>query len=487
MQDMASGTGIVKAPTGCAGLDEITEGGLPAGRPTLVCGGPGCGKTVLAMEFLVRGASEFDEPGLFVSFEENVPSLAANFRSLGFDLPDLLAKEKLKISHVDLSPGEIVQAGEFSLDGLLIRLDRAVDEIGAKRIALDTLENLFSIVSGRHTLRRELGRLFQWLRDKGVTTVVTGERGGGTLTREGIEEYVSDCVLLLDHRVSAQISKRRLRIVKYRGSSHGKDEYPFLIGDHGFSVVPITSVQLEHSVGNERVSTGIADLDEMLGGQGYFRGSNVLVSGKAGTGKSSLCAAFAAAACERGDTTLYIALEESAAQLVRNMQSVGIDLHRWLEKGTLVIHAVRPTFRGLEEHLVAMTRVIETVSPSCAVIDPISNFVSVGETEEVQSMLLRVLDLMKQRGITLLTTALTPGSGRPDETQTDMSSMTDSWIALDLDFGRYAGRRELHIIKSRGMAHSLETRELVMSSNGLSLPRRRGKPPKVRTRGERTR
>lgn len=462
-------SGIVKAPTGSPGLDEITGGGLPAGRPTLVCGGPGCGKTVLAMEFLVRGALEFDEPGLFVSFEESPQNLIENFRSLGFDIGGLIEKKKLKISHVELSRGEIIETGAFSLDGLLIRLEQGIAEVGAKRVVLDTMEAIFAALSDSETLRTEITRLFHWLRGKGLTTIITGERGKEALTRHGFEEYVSDCVLLLDHRVNEQISKRRLRIVKYRGSSHGADEYPFLIGAHGLSVIPITSMELEHPVGTDRVSTGIDDLDVMLGGKGYFRGSTVLVSGKAGTGKSSLSAAFVSAACERGERCLYLALEESGAQLTRNMRSVGIDLERWLKKELLTVQAFRPTFRGLEEHLIAMTQMIDRLEPSCVVMDPLTNFVSVGGTEEVKSMLTRFLDHLKSRGVTLFTTALTAGSGRPDETQADVSSMTDTWIAVSLEFEGRAARRELHIIKSRGMEHSLETHELIMSSNGLSL------------------
>lgn len=481
--------GIAKAPTGCAGLDEITRGGLPAGRPTLVCGGPGCGKTVLAMEFLVRGALEFGEPGLFVSFEESPHNLNDNFRALGFDLGDLVEQKKLKISHVECSRGEVIETGEFSLDGLLIRLEQGISEIGAKRVVLDTMEAVFSGLSSTGPLRREIARLFQWLREKGLTTVITGERGDGNLTRHGLEEYVSDCVLLLDHRVTEQISKRRLRIVKYRGSAHGADEYPFVIKETGFSVLPITSVTLEHAVGAERVSTGIEDLDEMCGGEGYFRGSTILVSGKAGTGKSSLCAAFVSAACERGERCLYLALEESADQLTRNMRSVGIELAPWIDRGLLTVHAVRPTFRGLEEHLIAMTQIAETFQPTCMVLDPITNFMSVGDAQEVKSMLTRVLDYLKSRRVTLLTTALTPGSGSPDETQVSVSSMTDTWISLDLEFMGGGGRREVHIIKSRGMEHSLETRELVMSSEGLTLrdlpfdpigPRNTAREPRVK-------
>jgi len=460
---------IEKAPTGITGLDEITRGGLPARRATLVCGGAGCGKTVLAMEFLVRGAQQFGEPGLFVSFEEKPQSLVENFRSFGFDLNALIGKKQLKISHIDLSHAEVIETGEFTLEALLIRLEHAIREIGAKRVVLDTMETIFSVLANTESLRAEIARLFHWLTDKGVTAIVTGEKGQKELTRHGFEEYLSDCVLLLDHRICDQISKRRMRIVKYRGSPHGKDEYPFLIGETGFSVLPLTSLLLDQKVSDERVSTGVRRLDEMLAGKGYFRGTTVLVSGKAGTGKSSLAAAFAAASSARNEHCLYFAFEESALQLARNMRSLGIDLDKWTKGSLFTLQATRPTFLGLEEHLVGMIKLIDTLRPSCVVIDPITNFLSAGDQPEIKAMLMRLIDYLKSREITLLLTALTGGSYRPDETEEKVSSLVDTWIALDLEVVGHARRRQIYIVKSRGMEHSRETFELVMSINGLSL------------------
>jgi circadian clock protein KaiC len=460
---------LAKAPTGIIGFDEITRGGLPNGRATLVCGGPGCGKTVLAMEFLVRGALEFDEPGLFVSFEENPKHLIENFRSLGFNLLDLIAARQLKISHVELSSGEIIEAGAFSLDGLLIRLEHSIAEIGAKRLVLDTMETIFSALADTERLRNEIGRLFHWLRDKGITTIVTGERGREELTRYGFEEYISDCVILLDHRVDEQLSKRRMRIVKYRGSSHGTNEFPFFIGETGFFVLPITSLTLDHTARSESLSTGVQDLDKMLGGKGYFQATTALITGKAGTGKSSLAAAFAVAACERGERCLCFSFEESESQMVRNMKSIGMDLDLWLRRGLLRIRAFRPTLRGLEEHLVTLVKETNVADPTCVILDPITNFLTVGGAEEVKSMLTRILDHLKHRGVTLLMTALTNGSGRLDETEMHVSSLVDTWIALDLERTGNTRRRSIYVVKSRGMEHSHETRELVMSSRGLCL------------------
>ena len=464
--------GVPKAPTGIAGLDEITHGGLPANRPTLVYGGPGCGKTILAMEFLVRGAEQFDEPGLFISFEESAEHLIQNFRSLGFKLDELIKAKKLKISHVELSRGEIIETGSFSLDGLLIRLQHSMAEIGAQRVVLDAMEALFSALSASEKLRNEVARLFDWLRQAGVTAIVTGERGIDGLTRHGFEDYISDCVLMLDHRTADQVSKRRLRIIKYRGSRHATNEFPFLISETGFSVVPITSVDLDYNARNERVSTGVRGLDEMLGGDGYYKATTVLVTGRSGTGKSSLLSAFAVGACERGERCLYFSFEESAAQVVRNMSSVGMDLAQWVDQGALTIRSFRPTFRGLEEHLVSVAQAANEFNPTCVVMDPITNFVTVGDEEEVKSMLTRILDLLKRRGVTLVMSALS--SGRLEETELRLTSLVDTWVVLDLERKGNFRQRAIHVVKSRGMQHSHETRELVMSSTGLCLSNLKG-------------
>ncbi len=460
---------LAKAATGIVGLDEITRGGLPAGRPTLVCGGPGCGKTILGMEFLARGAWQCDEPGFFLSFEETPASLIKNFQSLGFELEALLEKKRLKLSSVDSSRDQIVESGAFSLDGLLIRLEHGIAEVGAKRLVLDSLETVFSSLAQTANLRNEIARLFHWLRDRGITTVVTAERGQTELTRFGFEEYISDCVIFLDHRVTERSSKRRLRVVKYRGSGHSSDEFPFSIGDTGFSVLPITSLNLDYTASSDRVSTGVKNLDEMLGGEGYFRASTVLFSGKAGTGKSSLAAAFALACCQRGQRSLYFSFEESASQLIRNMQSVRIDLAPQVERGLLSVRAIRSSFRGLEEHLVSVAEESRKVKPSCVVMDPITNFITVGAMEEVKSMLARIVDLFKRQGITLLMTALTSGHEGTGDTEIYLSSLVDTWIVLDLERRNHFHYRSLNIVKSRGMEHSRETRELVMSSEGLFL------------------
>jgi len=467
----ASPFAIPKAPTGIPGLDDITHGGIPRGRTTLVCGGPGCGKTVLGMEFLVHGAVEYGEPGLFVSFSETTDNLLADFHSLGIDIESLLQGNLLRISQVLLSPEEFVEVGVFSLDGLLIRLDQKIGEIGAKRVVLDSIETVYSVLSNSGVLRNEIARLIYWLKEKGVTAIVTGERGTENLTRHGFDEYASDCVILLDHRVTEQISKRRVRVVKYRGSGHGADEYPFIIGASGVSVLPVTSVDLDYEASSDRITSGVPDLDVMLDGKGYLRGSSIMVSGKAGTGKTTLAAAFAIASCERGDRCLYLSFEESAAQVIRNMRSVGMDMDRWIEKGLLTIRAARPSSRGLEEHLISIRDLIADIKPDCVVFDPVTNFISVGSTEEVKSMLLRVMDSTKHKGITVLVTALTPGSGSTDETETNVSSLVDTWIALEMKPVGHMRRRELYVIKARGMEHSCETHEVVLASSGVTLVR----------------
>ena len=460
---------LPKTPTGIQGLDEITGGGLPKGRPTLVCGGPGCGKTLLAMEFLVRGAIQFNEPGLFIAFEERAEDLIQNVASLGFDLKDLVARKKLMLDFVYVERSEVEETGEYDLEGLFIRLGYAIDSIGAKRVVLDTVESLFSGLTNTAILRAELRRLFRWLKDKGVTAIITGERGDATWTRQGLEEYVSDCVVVLDHRVSEQTSSRRLRVVKYRGSTHGTNEYPFLIDEDGISVLPVTSLALQHHASNERISTGIPRLDAMLGGKGYYRGSSVLVSGTAGTGKSSIAAHFADAACRRGERVVYFSFEESPIQIMRNMRSIGIELQPWVKKGLLHICANRPSFAGLETHLAMKHRVINKVKPQVVILDPLNSFV-IGDNEiGVQSMLMRLLDFLKTSQITALFTNLTPGNGAREGTESGISSLIDTWLLVRAIDSGGERNRGLSVLKSRGMAHSNQIREFLLTDHGVEL------------------
>jgi len=461
---------IQKAPTGIRGLDEISLGGLPRGRTTIICGGPGCGKTMLGIEFLVRGALEYDEPGVLMAFEETPEDIAKNVASLGFDIQDLADRKKLFLDYISVEPSEIAETGDYDLEGLFIRLDNAVETVGAKRVMFDTLEALFSSFSNEAILRSEFRRLFRWLKERDLTAVITAEKGETTLTRYGLEEYVSDCVIALDHRVKDQISARRMRIVKYRGTKHGADEYPFLIDEQGMSILPLTSLQLEHKVSDERVSSGVQDLDQMLEGKGYYRGSSVLVSGTAGSGKTTLAASFAEATCRRGERCLYIGFEESADQITRNMKSVGIDLEPWIEKGLLYHDAWRPTQFGLEMHLLRIHKLVEKFKPAAVVIDPITNLVSVGSGEkEVESMLMRLLDFLKGRMITCVFVSLTGGGAALEKTEVGVSSLTDTWILLrDIELNGERNRC-LYILKSRGMAHSNQLREFTMSNQGLKL------------------
>ena len=459
---------LPKALTGITGLDEITFGGLPRGRPTLIVGGAGSGKTMLAMEFLVRGATEFDEPGVYVAFEETAADLAVNFSSRGFDLDKLQREKKIFIDHVHIERSEIEETGEYDLEGLFIRLAHAVNTVGAKRVVLDTVEALFAGLSNTAILRAELRRLFTWLKTRGLTAIITGERGDETtLTRYGLEEYVADCVMVLDHRVTEQITTRRLRVMKYRGSQHGTNEYPFLIENTGISVLPITSTGLTHTAPNDRVSTGVDKLDAMIGGTGYFRGSSILVSGTAGTGKSSLAASFAQAACRRGEKCIYFAFEESPQQIIRNMRSIGIDLEPYTKKGLLMFHAARPTAIGMETHLAETVRMVKDIKPTVMVLDPISNLISVGSVGEVKSMLTRLIDFLKMNHITALFTNLS--TGIVEMTQAGISSLMDTWIMLrDVEINGERNR-ELHVLKSRGMAHSNQLREFVLTSHGIEL------------------
>jgi circadian clock protein KaiC len=460
--------GLAKAPTGISGLDEITLGGLPKGRPTLICGSAGCGKTLFGIEFLVRGALQFGEPGVCISFEESAKDLAMNVASLGFDLEQLQKSKKLVIDHIYIDKSEIAETGEYDLEGLFIRLNAAIDSIKAKRVLLDTPEALFAGLSDTGVLRSELRRLFGWLKEKGVSAVITGERGEGTLTRHGLEEYVSDCVILLDHRVQNDAVTRRLRVLKYRGSTHGTNEYPFLIDEHGISVLPVTSLGLTHTAPSERISTGIPDLDKMFGGRGYFRGSSVLVTGSAGTGKSSMGAQFLEAACRRGERGILFAFEESPQQVIRNMRSIGIDMGRWVKKGLLHIEASRPTAFGLEMHLVRMHHLLETHKPDVVVIDPISSLLPGGSDHDVHTLVLRIVDFLKHTGATGFFTALNPEDD-VQSTTINISSLVDTWILLRNIEVNGERNRLLYVLKSRGMAHSNQIREFLLTDRGVRL------------------
>lgn len=460
---------IGKSPTGIEGLDEITFGGLPAGRPTLLCGSAGCGKTLFSMTFLYNGATQYGEPGLFVAFEEKPEDLVKNVGSLRYDLQRLIAEGKLAVDHVHVDRNQLEESGDYDLDGLFIRLGFAIDSIGAKRVVIDTIETLFGGLSNEAILRSELRRLFEWLKSKGVTAIITGERGDGALTRYGLEEYVADCVILLDNRVQEQLSTRRLRIVKYRGSPHGTNEYPFIIDEAGITVMPITSSGLGHDASTERISSGIADLDEMLEGQGYFKGSSVLISGMAGSGKSTTAAHFVDSVCASGQRSIYFAMEESPQQIVRNMRSIGLDLQRWVDKGLLKFIARRPNLYGLETHLASMHREVAEFEPAAVVVDPMSALMNAGLAGDVHAMVLRLVDYLKSKGVTGLFTNLGGIQAETANTEMQISSLMDAWLLLYNRESNGEHNRQLYLLKSRGMAHSNQVREFLMTRTGIRL------------------
>ena len=460
---------LPKCPTGIQGLDEITGGGLPKGRPTLVCGSAGCGKTLLGIEFLVRGATEYGEPGVFISFEETVEELIQNVTSLGWDLEQLVANKQLSIDCLYIDPSEIQETGEYDLEGIFIRLGYAIDSIGAKRVVLDTIEVLFSGLSNTGIVRAEVRRLFRWLKTKGVTAIITGERGDNDLTRQGIEEYVSDCVIRLDQRINEELSTRRLQIFKYRGSQHGSNEYPFLIEENGISVLPITSIGLNHTVSSDRISSGIPRLDAMLGGQGYFRGSSILITGMAGTGKSTIAAAFAAATCQRGEKCLYLAFEEAPQQILRNMRSIGLDLEPYIQQELLQIQALRPTAHGLEVHLVQIHRWITYFHPTTVIIDPISNLTLTGSLLQVKAFFMRIIDYLKSQQVTVLMNNLISGGNPLESTEIGISSLMDTWLEVRVIESNGERNRILQLIKSRGMEHSNQVREFRLTNQGVEL------------------
>jgi circadian clock protein KaiC len=460
---------LPKCPTGIQGLDEITGGGFPKARPTLVCGGAGCGKTLLAAEFLVRGAVQFGEPGVFMSFEETEAELKANVASLGFDLAGLVRRKKIVIDYVHVEPSEVHESGEYDLEGLFVRLNHAIDSVGAKRVVLDTLEALFAGLRNEAILRAELRRLFRWLKVKGVTAVITAERGREQLTRHGLEEYVSDCVILLDHRVNDQIATRHLRVVKYRGALHGTNEFPFLIGEEGVSVLPITSLALNHKVSAERIATGIPRLDAMLGGRGFFRGSSILLTGTPGTGKTIISSNFAQAAALRGERVLFFSFEESPNQIIRNMRSIGLRLEPLVKRGLLRFHSARPSLYGLEMHLATMFKEIAEFRPAVVIMDPITSLMDAGTVSEGKGMVTRLIDYLKAGQVTTLFTSLTQGGHSMQQSEAAMSSLMDSWLLLQDFEGNGERNRVLYVLKARGMAHSNQIREFLISSRGVDL------------------
>ncbi len=465
----AANRSLPKALTGIQGLDEITGGGFPRGRPTLICGSAGAGKTLLAMEFLIRGATTYKEPGVFMAFEETEAELAQNVRSLGFDLDQMIKEKKVAVDYVRIERDEIDETGDYDLEGLFIRIGAAIDAVKAKRVVLDTIENLFAGLQNQGILRAELRRLFRWLKDRGVTAVITAERGEGALTRQGLEEYVSDCVILLDHRVTDQVSTRRLRIVKYRGTAHGTNEYPFLIDEDGFSVLPVTSLGLQHKVSDERISTGVPRLDTMLGGQGFYRGTTILVSGTAGTGKTSMAAHLIDAACRRGERCLYFSFEESPAQMIRNMRSIGLNLETWSRKKLLQFHSSRATFYGLEMHLAIIHKVVRDFQPQVVVIDPVGSLIQAGNKQDAHTMLIRLMDFLKAQQITAFLTNLISGGAALERTDVEISSIVDTWLFVrDIELNGERNRA-LYVLKSRGMAHSNQLREFLLTSKGVDL------------------
>ncbi len=460
---------LPKAPTGICGLDEVTGGGLPLGRTTLVCGGAGSGKTLLAMEFLAHGAIDCGEPGVFMSFEEKERGLITNFASIGIDLKQLCEDRKMDMEYVEVDKSEIEETGEYDLEALFVRLGLAIDTIGAKRVALDTLESLFAGLTDAGVLRAELRRLFGWLNDRGVTTIVTGERGQGTLTRFGLEEYISDCVILLDNRVSNEMATRRLRILKYRGSSHGSNEYPFIVDRFGMSILPISSLRLEHEAPSERVSTGIHGLDDMLSGEGYYRDSSILFTGAAGTGKTSLACAFIEAGCRRGERCIYFASEESPRQITRNMRSIGIDLEPWTKKGLLRFEAARVSSESLEAHLLGVQRLVTELQPSLVVVDALSDLLDMGSPLEVKWMSARLVDFLKSQHVTSVFTSLVTGEANEGMSGVGISSTMDCWLHMENVKNNLERNRSLNVLKSRGMKHSNQAREFLITDKGLDL------------------
>ena len=463
---------LQKCPTGIKGFDEITEGGLPKNRITLISGGPGSGKTLLGVDFLVNGVLQYKERGVFMSFEETEAELYQDVASLNLDLSGLVLKNDIRFEHVLLMRYDIHEKGEFNLEGLFIRLELAIDSIGAKRVVLDSIESLFAGITDSGILRLEIKRLFRWLKQKQVTAVITGEQGLDSFTRHGLEEFISDCIILLDNRVRQQVSTRRIRVVKYRGSNHGTNEYPFVIDKNGLSVIPITSAGLDHPGTDKKVSTGIASLDKLFSGGGYTKGSTVLISGTAGTGKTSIAAAFILESCKRGEKCLYLSYEESPGQLIQNLRSISFDLEKWVKRGLLKIVSTRPAFFGLEMHLLDLYTILDDFKPTSVVIDPLTSLIGQADESEIQSMLTRMIDVLKSRAITGVFTSLVSSTAQNDTSgEIGVSSLIDTWIVVrELEENEGKKRiRGMYIVKSRGTGHSSDVQKMIFNDSGIHL------------------
>jgi circadian clock protein KaiC len=461
---------LLKCPTGIKGFDEITEGGLPKNGTTLVSGNAGSGKTLFGIDFLIKGATDYNEPGILMSFEETEDELYKDVASLNMDLSGLVSRKKIVLENVVLERKDI-QENDFNLEGIFVRLEYAIDSIGAKRVVLDSLESLFAGITDIGILRLEIKRLFRWLKEKKVTAIVTGETGqNGSYTRHGLEEYISDCIILLDNRIRDEMATRRVRVIKYRGSSHGTSEYPFVIDNEGLSVIPITSAGLAQPGTDKKVSTGIPSLDKLFKSKGYTRGSTILASGTAGSGKTSFAGAFALESCKRGERCLYFSYEESSGQLIQNLLSIGIDLAPWVEKGLLKIVSLRPSFLGLELHLLNVYKLVDSFKPKAVVVDPLTSLVGEGEYREVSSMITRMIDLFKSRSITTFFTSLVSATFQSNTSgEIGVSSLIDTWIVVRVveDNEGRKRTREVFIVKSRGSNHDSDVHKFILSDNGI--------------------
>ena len=462
-------TKLPKSLTGIQGLDDITYGGIPQNRPTLLVGSIGTGKTIFAMEYIINGITMFNEPGVFMTFEEQTDELQINVTSMGYNLSKLIADNKIYLEHLHIDHREIQATGKYDIEGLFIRIEMAIEKVKAKRIVLDALDTLF-IGLDSQILRSEIKRLFFWLKEKKVTAIITSEVGDIFLTRLGFEEVVADCVIELNNRLNNQISTRRLRIVKYRGSYHSTNEYPFMIDHKGITIFPIISEAPQIIVSNERISSGIKQIDEMLDGRGFYVGSSILVSGSAGTGKSSIAASFIKDVCEKKGTALYCAFEEAPNQIKRNMASIGIFLEPYEKSGNLHFYYSRPTLQTLELHFIAIKKLIKQINPSVVILDPITNLMIENINSDIRTMLTRFVDYLKMEQITVLLTAtLTVSSLELIQSNEGISSMVDTCIMIQEKNIIDSRRRTLYIMKSRGICNSKKEVEFIITSEGISI------------------
>ena len=455
--------------TGVKGLDDVLGGGIPQGHAMLLVGKPGTGKSILSMEYLLHGIELHKENGVYISFEESEKQIISNAASFGWKFEEMVKKNKLAISYIDMQPEQMRTVGDYDLSALILRVKGAIKKVNARRVVIDGINNLLSTFDDERIIRSDLLRLIREIKEVNATIFITGERGHDSWSKMGFEEYLADGLMHLDNRTDGNYQTREIQVVKCRGINHYTGKSPFIINSEGMSIRPLITADFDYKVLKSRVSTGIADIDNMLGGKGLYRGSTVYITGPSGAGKTSISSSFANGACSRGERALFLAFEESSDQIIRNMKSIGLSLDKWVNEKLLYFYTARATTNSLEGHLDNIMTMVREVEPTCVVLDPISAFRPIANENETKLMLIRLNDYLRARKITTVFTALSSDGEYSEHADVQLSSIADTWIVVRIM--DYKGERNnvMQLMKSRGMSHSRQMKEMYFTGNGLKL------------------